>query len=144
MRKRNVYFIMLILAAITLVNWHFTSKDLNALDITLTSLIQTAFANPECGPPPEECPFGYYCDNGICKPYVSLQTQECTITDWCWCQNIISWPYGTDYIEVSCQGVKTVCNPDPYGDTSCPYAIECHGCDPCTDGTPPTPYGNCN
>lgn len=141
MRKRNVYFTLLILVVITVANWHFAAMDVNTSGIALKGLIQTAFADIECDPPPYECPYGYYCDNGICKPYVSQQTQECSITDWCWCwdYNVYQW----DFIQISCQGVKTACSPDPFGSTSCSYTTECSGCDPCTEGEAPFPYEWC-
>lgn len=140
---RNFFLILFVLVTIIVVNLNYASKDVIASGITLKGLIQTAIADTEstdCGPN-GECPYGYYCYNGTCKPYVSLQTQYCSIVDWCWCESYD--PYQIDRVQVACQGVETVCNPDPYGSISCSFGTECHGCDPCTDGDPPSYYSRC-
>jgi len=143
MRKRKVYFILLILAAVTVANIHFAGKDMNTSGLTLKGLILTAYADFECDPPPYECPDGYVCDMGICKLLKSRQVQECSVVDWCWCMywlppNEPNW----DLIQMSCQGTKIACNPDPFGSLTCEYGTECSGCEPC-DGDPSYPYTEC-
>lgn len=143
MRKTTI-LIVLLFATISVVNLHFVSKIVNDSDITLNGLIQTAFADFECSPPPFECPDGYVCDMGICKLLKSLQTQECSIVDWCWCKRLDP-PYEPkwDLLQISCQGVKSVCSPDPFGQIICGYETQCIGCEPCQEGTIPYPYLEC-
>lgn len=130
MRKRNGYFILLILVVITVANLHFALKDINSSGITLNGLIQTASAESEC--PPEGCPYGTFCNGETCQDFVNSQAQACSIVDWCWCLLDRPGPPQWSFEQRSCQGIKTVCVPDPGGSYNC-FSFECSGdCDPCS------------
>jgi hypothetical protein len=128
MKKRSL-FLMLGLVFLILVNLNFLSINSNNLDFSLKELFQVAKADGEgipCGP--DGCPYGMWCDGTICKWLVDQRTVSCVNATYCYYTNV-----GTGEIFSvwqTCNGVRTACDADPYGNHSCSYGTQC-SCDPC-------------